>query len=153
MWRNDGKFQINENENAFITKLKLIINYKIVLDSMLDYKIDLSPVDLCAEAIVKILKDNNVNIYDIENNNKITIKEIVPILKKLNINIRSVDLETYNKEIARNFQNKNELIGLLENDIENCNVNSEKSTNYLKELGFEWNNIDEEYIKKYIQNI
>lgn len=153
MWRNDGKFQINENENAFITKLKLIINYKIVLDSMLDYKIDLSPVDLCAEAIVKILKDNNVNIYHIENNNKITIKEIVAILKKLNINIRSVDLETYNKEIARNFQNKNELIGLLENDIENCNVNSEKSTNYLKELGFEWNNIDEEYIKKYIQNI
>ena len=75
----------------------------------------------------------------IENNNKITIKEIVAILKKLNINIRSVDLETYNKEIARNFQNKNELIGLLENDIENCNVNSEKSTNYLKELGFEKN--------------
>src|SRR5699024_7962077 len=110
-------------------------------------------VDLCAEAIVKILKDNNVNIYHIENNNKITIKEIVAILKKLNINIRSVDLETYNKEIARNFQNKNELIGLLENDIENCNVNYEKSTNYLKELGFEWNNIDEEYIKKYIQNI
>ena len=153
MWRNDGKFQINENENAFITKLKLILDYKMVLKNMLNYKVDLSPVDLCAQAIVKILKDNSVNIYHIENNNKITIEEIISILNKLNYNIKLVNEETYKKEITRKLKNKNELVGLLENDIGNNNVNSQKTINYLKKHEFEWNKIDKEYIKKYIQNI
>lgn len=153
MWRNDGKFQINENENAFIMKLKLIIDYRMVLEKMLDYDVDLSPVDLCAKAIVKVLKNNNVNVYHIENNNKVTIREIVYILKKLNINIGLVDTETYKDEITKKSKNKNELMGLLENDIESNKINSEKSINYLDKLGFEWNYIDKEYIRKYIQNI
>lgn len=152
MWRNDGKFQINENENAFITKLKLIVDHRMVLENMLNFKVDLSPVDLCAKAIVKILHNNSVNIYHIENNNKISIGEIVAILKKLNINIRLVDMETYNNEITIKSKNKNDLMALLENNIENNNINSEKSINYLRNLEFEWNIIDKEYMKKYIQN-
>lgn len=152
MWRNDGKFQINENENAFITKLKLIVDHRMVLENMLNFKVDLSPVDLCAKAIVKILHNNSVNIYHIENNNKISIGEIVAILKKLNINIRLVDMETYNNEITMKSKNKNDLMALLENNIENNNINSKKSINYLRNLEFEWNIIDKEYMKKYIQN-
>lgn len=151
MWRKrDGKFQINEESNAFITKLKTIIQYKVVLDNIMEYKTDISPVDLCATAIVKILLDNKLNIYHIENNNKISISELVKILNDIGYSIKVVNKETYKKKIVTDLEDKNELIALLENEVQTKNINSSISYKYLEDENFKWNDITKEYIKKYI---
>ena len=151
MWRKrDGKFQLNEQSNAFITKLKTITQYKVVLDNIMEYKTDISPVDLCATAIVKILLDNKLNIYHIENNNKISISDLVNILNDIGYSIKVVDKETYKKKIVTDLEDKNELIALLENEVQAKNINSNISYIYLENEGFKWNDITKEYIKKYI---
>lgn len=151
MWRKrDGKFQINEESNAFITKLKTIMQYKMVLEDILDYKTDLSPVDLCATSIVKILLNNKLNIYHIENNNKISIRDLVDILNDIGYSIKVVDKNTYKNKIVDDLEDKNELIALLENEVKTKNINSNESNAYLQSIDFKWNNITNEYIKKYI---
>lgn len=151
MWRKrDGKFQLNEESNAFITKLKTIIQYKVVLDNIMEYKTDISPVDLCATAIVKILLNNKLNIYHIENNNKISINDLVNILNDIGYSIKVVDKETYKKKIVTDLEDKNELIALLENEVQTKNIDSSTSYTYLENESFKWNTITKEYIKKYI---
>lgn len=151
MWRKrDGKFQLNEQSNAFITKLKTIIQYKVVLDNIMEYKTDISPVDLCATAIVKILLNNKLNIYHIENNNKISISDLVNILNDIGYSIKVVDKETYKKKIVTDLEDKNELIALLENEVQTKNIDSSTSYTYLENENFKWNDITKEYIKKYI---
>ena len=151
MWRaSDGMIQINEEANAFITKLKTITQHKMVLESILDYKTDLSPVDLCADAIVKILLDNSLNIYHIENSNKISIRDLINILNDIGYSIKVVDKDTYKQKIVTDLEDKNKLIALLENEIESKNIDSNESYNYLKNKDFKWNKITKEYIKKYL---
>lgn len=152
MWRKrDGKFQLNEESNAFISKLKTIIKYKIVLDSIMEYKTDISPVDLCASAIVKILLDNSLNIYHIENSNKTSISDLVNILNDIGYAIKVIDKETYKKKIITDSEDRSELIALLENEVQTKNINSNISYNYLENENFKWDGITKEYIKKYIK--
>ena len=151
MWREkDGKFQLNEKSNAFITKLKTIIQYKMVLNNILEYETDISPVDLCADAIVKILLNNKLNVYHIENSNKITISDFVKILNSTGYSIKVVDKDTYMKKIVTDFEDKNELIALLENEAITKNIDSTTSYKYLENEQFKWNKITKDYIKKYL---
>ncbi len=151
MWREkDGKFQLNEDTNAFVTKLKTIILHHVVLNQILEYKIDISPVDLCATAIVKILLNNRLNIYHIENNNKISIMELVNILRDLGNSIEVVDKEVYEKIIVKEFENNRELVALFKNEVNN-NINSDISYDYLRDESFCWNVITKDYIKRFIK--
>ena len=153
MWREkDGKFQLNEESNAFIAKLKKIIKNEVVVDEIMEEKTDISPVDLCASAIVKILKNNSLNIYHIENKNKISIKELIKILNDLGYNIKVVNKEIYENKLRKEIEieDSNELIAMLEKDVKATDVNSETSNSYLEKLGFKWNVIDKEYVNKYL---
>lgn len=150
MWRDDGKFQINDNENSFVIKLKTIMKYKVVPKEILNYMIDLSPVDLCAKAIVLILSDNQYTMYHIENNNKISIKDLIGILKELNISVEVVDKDEFKNKIINLSDSNEELVALLENYENNVRINSDKTIKLLKIHNFNWNNIDKDYIKKYI---
>lgn len=153
MWREkDGKFQLNEESNAFIAKLKTIIKNEVVVDEIMEEKTDISPVDLCASAIVKILKNNSLNIYHIENKNKISIKELIKILNDLGYNIKVVNKEIYENKLRKEneIEDSNELIAMLERDVKATEVNSEISNSYLEKLGFKWNVIDKEYVNKYL---
>lgn len=150
MWRHDGKFQENENENSFILKLKTILKYKLVPKSILNTTVDLSPVDLCAKAIVKLLLHNNLNVYHIENNNILTIKQLLKLLKCLNINIKVID-DDYYKENLLNFSNDNtELFSLIENVKKMPKVNSFNSIASLKKVNFTWNKVTATYLKNYL---
>src|SRR5699024_8630140 len=50
---SDCKFQYNSNENSSINKLKSIKNLGILPVGMKDYQLELTPVDVCANAITK----------------------------------------------------------------------------------------------------
>ena len=56
---SDGKFQINTSENAFAQRIKSFIEIGHSPEYALYHAIDLTPVDLCAEAIIKILNYNS----------------------------------------------------------------------------------------------
>ncbi len=147
----DGKFQENYNNNAFLNAIRLILKINAIPKTYLDFKLELSPVDECASSIVKILSINeNRKIYHIVNNNEISIRDIIKVLKN--------DI---------NIVNKNDFIQLLKNYDEigseyikeyiltnNLNEYSVQNTiNILNDNNFKWSKISNIYLKYLIEII
>ncbi len=123
---------------------------------------EFSPVDLCAEAIIKLVfSKNTFNVYHVYNNNHITFKEMVSLLDSLNVPIKIVDKETFNKKIdslTKNDKTKNILSGII-NDFDenkslsyNTNIKLQNifTNKVLRLLYFRWPKINEKYLRKYI---
>ena len=71
---SDGKFQINLSENAFINRIKAIIKLGVVQDKYLQHSLEFTPVDYCADAIIRVVKDNpSFTVLHLFNNNFINI--------------------------------------------------------------------------------
>lgn len=159
---SDGIFQINVSENAFLNRMNSFLHIGYIPDYLVDKYIEFSPVDLCAEAIVKLISvKNKFTIYHIYNNNHITFRELFSILNSLKIEIKIVDKETFNKKInslSKDNSSKNILSGIINDFDENKNLvyntNIKLQNNFtnkvLKNLSFKWPKINERYMKKYI---
>lgn len=50
---SDGKFQININDNAFARRIKSFVEIGAFPKYMLTHAIELTPVDVCADAVLK----------------------------------------------------------------------------------------------------
>ena len=160
---SDGKFQINLSENAFINRIKSIISLGVIQEKYLYHLLEFTPVDCCANAIVKIINDNsNFTVLHLFNNNFINIEKLIKILYNMGEKIIPVTDEEFREKVKlalkeSNTRNKisgiitdldqDKLLNLINNVIPNCELTQE----YLLTLGFKWPIIDEEYIKKYIE--
>ena len=159
---SDGVFQQNVEENAFAKRLKSFIELGMFPQYLLDHAIELGPVDLCAEAVIKILEyDSNCNVLHIYNSKLLPIKLLVNTMKELGINIEAVDDETMSRKLKEilNDNFKKEILSGIIHDIDskkrliytsNIRVSYDFSEKYLEKIGFSWKNIDREYILKYM---
>lgn len=146
---SDNVFQDNKGTNAFQNKVKEIIRIGYIPNQMKDFTFDLTPVDLCADAIIKLsFYDKYNNIYHVLNNNEIGIKEIKQILEKQNIKIAfKDDIEDKDKVNSKWLAND----FLLENK-KKINIDSIKTQKVLKKLNFYWKN-DINYYSKVLKSI
>lgn len=151
-WCNDGKFQKNINENGFIMRLSAFLKIGAYPLSMSDYEIDFTPVNKCAEAVVKIVTKNDSNrIYHIYNNNTANLKDVLNILDK---STKGISDEEFFKLMLKDKDNKDVsvLMFYLNEFIKNKNsgaivkLNNEKTIKTLENLGFTWFKITDEYI-------
>ena len=148
--QSDGVFQRNASQNMFLNAFKSILNLGMITEDMLNLKVEFSPVDECADSIVKLLSDNSSVIYHILNNNEITIRKIISIFEKFG----------YSFEIVSPYKFSNALNSLDDAYVKeyimgtNLNKYSQKiSLKALKNSGFEWSITDDNYIKNIIDLI
>lgn len=163
---SDYKFQPNIEENAFVNRVKTFIKIgEFPKDNVEDMYIEFTPVDITANSIIKIMEyfNEDHNMFHIFNHNHVYLKELLKILKKVNINIDIVSNDEFKKKIKEisNSKEKEILSGII-NDLSdnfdldyaiNIIVKSDITKKYLKSIGFEWNKITEEYIINYIKNL
>ena len=152
-WRSkDGIFQHNLKENLFFNLIQFIIKAKKIPAKLKDKTFNISPVDECANLIVSILQnDNKYNVYHIYNQNELTLECIVNLLNELGFNIKFTDNYSF-KELERATQDINlssYLYTLLtsKHKPSNIKVSSPYTTKILKEINFNWSNINTNYFK------
>lgn len=142
----DGRFQKNKYDNGFLSRMQTILNTRAIPKSYLNMKIDLSPVDLCAQAIVKLLGITSPRtIYHIVNDNFIKVKKIFK-----HIELTEVTIE---QEIEKIKQLNNPYDAHLLNDLLNPNlietpVSVRNTIFQLNKAHFKWNSINKNYIEK-----
>ena len=159
---SDGKFQINTSENAFAQRIKSFIEIGAFPEYSLYHAIDLTPVDLCAEAIIKILNYNSpCTILHVYNTNLLPLKLFFETLNEMKINLLPVSDEKMTniiEELLNDPSKKDILSGIIQ-DLDsnkhlvytsNIKLDSSFTENYLKYIGFSWKNLDKNYIMKYI---
>jgi amino acid adenylation domain-containing protein/thioester reductase-like protein len=160
----DSKFQPNVEDNAFANRIKSIINIGKIPDSCYDMYIEFTPIDLSAELVVKVMQFFNQehNMFHAFNHNHIYVEQFISILKSINIHINVITNEEFSKYIGNIINNKQKskvLVGII-NDLNannlleysnNIKIKSDLTIKYLKSIGFEWNNIDDDYVRNYIK--
>ena len=133
-------------------------------ESLRDYQLELTPVDLCSEAIVKLAisykKKYNVNVFHLYNNNYISMNMITNILTYYNLNVKFVPDDEFEKAVASSIATSKENAGFIEQfNIKNVlgtnqfAFSNEKTLSILKSLDFSWKNITEDYLKFIIRGL
>ena len=159
---SDGVFQRNVSENAFAKRIKSFIDIGAFPDYAIKHEIELTPVDLCADAIIKIAGyKSKCNVFHIFDTKLLSIKLLIDTFKELGINLVPVSEHSMTEiisELLNNDSNKDILSGII-HDLDkdkrliytsNIRLDASFTVAYLKKIGFEWKNIDKDYIVKYI---
>lgn len=160
---SDGKFQINVSENAFVNRVKSILKLQVLQEGFQKHATEFAPVDLCAEAIIKIIKSNpEFSVFHIFNNYLTSFKDMIQYMKKCNIEIQLVSDKEFAstvKKFLRDPNLRNQISGIVSdlntekifilnaNILLDCNF----TVSYLDKVGFKWSKIDQDYIQKYIE--
>ncbi len=158
----DYKFQPNYKENAFLTRVKAIMEFGMFPDYLMPLYSEFSPVDLTAEGIVKIAQyADKQTIFHVNSNRPVYFTRFLEIVHSLGISMKVVDKDIFNQEQGKTIKNsKTEYIfEAFQNDMDeqgslvydsNIRIENDFTLWFLKLVGFEWNETDFEYIRGYI---
>lgn len=160
---SDGVFQMNVDENAFAKRIKSFIEIGAFPRYLLQHSIELTPVDLATEAVIKILNHKSVcNVFHVYDTKLLPIKLLMDtFINDLDIDILGVS-DIMMKDILTGILADNDRKDILSGIIydlddnknliytSNIKLNSIFTEKYLNKLGFKWKNIDREYIIRYI---
>ncbi len=159
---SDGAFQRNAIDNAFAKRIKSFTEIGAFPRYTLAHELELTPVDLAANAIIKILNHtSDCNVFHIQNPRLLSIKLLLETVTALGFDILPVSNQMM-KDIITGIlddDSRKELVSGIIHDLNrdkeliytsNIRLNSKFSENYLKNIGFHWKKIDKNYIIRYM---
>ena len=158
----DYVFQPNYTENAFLSRVKAVLELGYLPDYMMSLYTEFSPVDDTADAIVRIVRHFNMKhtVFHVYTDQNLYFDRMIEILKSLSIDVQVVESEIFAEQLKNTInQNREDIYKAFLNDMtaegklnyeSNIHIQNEFTIEYLKQLGFEWTKIDYEYIKGYL---
>ena len=158
----DGVFQPNIEENAFVTRILSIANIGYIPDYLLNADMEFTPIDLCGQTIIKLMQyPSSINrIFHVYNHNLVNTKDFVNLLKNyIELNVTSNEDFVKKVESMINSDNSNEVLSGILRDFDKdkklqyeseIKVKSDFTTMYLEDIGFTWPKLDENYLTKFL---
>ena len=154
---SDGQFQENDKKNAFLSRIITLAKLDKISKSFANIKIDLSPVDICADIVANLvtLESSYSKVFHIYNNQDI---ELIDLIKKLrDKEKKSIELVS-DEEFYKYIKNRKNILGII-NDItsnvlkynSNIIMNNDFTIKYMKNLDLEWPQIDKRYLNKFFK--
>ncbi|WP_113675355.1 non-ribosomal peptide synthetase [Vallitalea guaymasensis] len=155
---SDGKFQINKEDNGFYGRLRELLMLKKVPKEFLNQKVEMTPVDQCSNAIIKIIKSKPeyTGIYHVFNPNKVKVIAVLHIIEKMGYKILPASMDNITTLISHSKIKLKHLLSINNKNTpvsKNIAVDNNLTTNYLEKVGFTWDKIDEDYLRAIIKNI
>ena len=159
---SDSKFQPNYKSNASLTRFKAVIDLGLFPDYLLPIYAEFSPIDQTAEGVVKIAQNADKQcVFHLNSNRPIYFDRLVEVLNQLGIKLEIVSGKVFNDTLQRiakdskteyiyeAFQNDMDENGQLVYDS-NIRIKNDFTDWFMRKVGFEWAQIDFEYIKGYV---
>ncbi|MCK4261097.1 MAG: SDR family oxidoreductase, partial [Halanaerobiales bacterium] len=154
----DGHFQINIEDNQIYNMLKTLIESGIISEEIKIIPLEFAPADESCKAFVKIMKTEEAlnRVFHLHNPKTITISEIVSVFNLNGFKIHIVDNHTFKNYINRLLEKDyKKMIWLFSEENTDFGANVELdptlTAKYLKQIGYDWPEIDEEYIVKILR--
>lgn len=156
----DGIFQENYDQNAYINRLSAFLKLKCIPNNIYDAYVEFTPIDYCADAIIALMQNSNKNnrIFHIFNHNHLYLKDLLEFLNSLNYKIEVIEESKFKNKINSilNDDKQKSILNNLINDFgkdlklnyeSNIHIKSDFTIQYLNKIGFNWPNIDLNYIE------
>jgi amino acid adenylation domain-containing protein/thioester reductase-like protein len=157
----DGRFQMRPEKNAFANRIKALCAAGCVPISMLKAKVEMTPVDACAKAILTLstLPYSNQTIYHVFNANSMTLGDIVSLLEQNGYFIKTISDQEFMHCMTQLSKSGNFAIltGLIEDlDVRqavNISITANTTIQLLARAGFYWPMIDAKYMGRFVSSI
>ncbi len=160
----DGKFQKNYESNAFLQRIRAVINLGVVPDYLMELYSEFTPIDESADAVMTIARHFNreQNVFHINSTKVVYLDKLLEYMNALGCDMKTVSEKEFSAVLRKTMEQTQSkhifeaFIGDMdENDRlnydSNIRIENDFTVEYLRKLGFEWNDIDFEYIKKYVE--
>ena len=159
---SDYKFQPNFRENAFLTRVKAVLEFGLFPDYLMSLYSEFSPIDKTAEGIVKIAQyADNQSVFHLNSNKEIYFERFLDIVHELGISMKVVNKKEFNEALKSTVKQRNTeyIYEAFQNDMDekgclvydsNIRIENDFTLWFLKKAGFEWNETDIDYIRGYI---
>ncbi|MGN8961567.1 amino acid adenylation domain-containing protein [Bariatricus sp. HCP28S3_D3] len=159
---SDYKFQPNFRENAFLTRVKAILEFGLFPDYLMKLYAEFSPIDKTAEGIVKIAQyADKQTVFHLNSDRVIYFDRFLKVVHELGISMEVVSGSAFNEALQKTIKQSNTeyIFEAFQNDMDeqgqlvydsNIRIKNDFTLWFLKKVGFEWNETDMEYIKGYI---
>ena len=160
---SDYMFQPNFTENAFLTRVKAVLEFGLFPDYLMPLYAEFSPIDMTADGILKIAQYAQKQcVFHLNSNYPIYFKRFLEVVHELGISMKVVDGATFNNALQRTIRNSDTeyIFEAFQNDMDeqgrlvydsNIRIINDFTIWFLKKVGFEWNETDLEYIRGYIE--
>ncbi len=159
---SDLKFQPNYTENAFLKRIKAVLDLGCLPDYLTSIYAEFTPVDAAAEAIAKIVEHMNdrYTVFHVNSNQNLYFDKMLEYLERAgrpleilsNVEFAECIRGTINssqKYIFEALSNDLNQDDLLQYDS-NIRIENSFTVQYLRSIGFEWPEIDYTYVKGYL---
>lgn len=163
---SDGKFQINPESNAFLNRLRVMKEMEMFPMELKNVKLELTPVDFCAKAIIGIVKGKklkkNINIYHLYNLNYVDSTCLFNIFCDIFPKLKLVSIQEFKDKLIEYLKNTSvdktyAILADLDKNIFDSllheSLSCDKTLKTLGKLDFAWPFIDDEYLKQIINKL
>lgn len=163
---SDGKFQKNYESNAFLQRVKGIIELGKAPDYLIKEGLysEFTPIDEAAKAVMTVTRHFNAEqtVFHINSTKVVYMNKLLEHLSRLGYEIEIVSGKEFT-ELLRATAKASGTQHIFEtfiNDMDendqlnyesNIHIENAFTVSYLEQLGFEWNDIGFEYLKKYVE--
>ncbi len=161
---SDGKFQKNYESNAFLQRVKAVLELKVFPEYLMKLYAEFTPIDKAANAVMTIARHFNTeqNVFHINSIKVLYFDKLLKIFNDLGFKMKTVDGETFTNALRATAKQTGleHIFETFINDMDendqlnydsNIRIENDFTVEYLKALGFEWADIDFEYMKKYVE--
>ncbi len=158
---SDGEFQINSNTNAFMRQMKSYVKLGFFSVTDMDVKVEFSPIDMVAKAVV-ILAGTPLQftVFHVNNCHKVHMANVLKAMRDNDMPVEVVSQRVFNQRFAEALKDETKgeyvsgLISYLGNEGEVRRfvaADESYTVKALYRLGFSWPIISEQYIDKAFQ--
>lgn len=162
--RMDGKFQKNYESNAFLKRMKAFLDMGMYPDYLKEFQVEFTPADEAACAVMTLARhlDENYTVFHINNSHTLSLETLMEYFKRLGYSVRAVDGKTFSGQL-RSMAQSDGMTSVFEafiNDMdekEHLNyaghiiVDNAFTVKVLEKLGFQWQETDFAYIRRYVE--
>lgn len=161
---SDGQFQKNYESNAFLQRIRAILELGVAPEYLIDLYAEFTPIDEAASAVMAIARHFSCEqtVFHINSTKVVYMDKLLEIFNKLGFKLKAVSGVEFTKTLRESTkQLKTEhIFETFINDMDdndrlnydsNIRIENDFTVQYLKILGFEWSNIDLDYMSKYVE--
>lgn len=162
--RRDGMFQKNHESNAFLKRVKSVLEMGIFPDYLMDIYAEFTPIDEAANAVMTIARNFSTEqtVFHINSNKVVYFDRLLKMFNELGFELKTVTgaeftevLRQTAKQVGMEHIFETFINDMDENDQlnydSNIRIENDFTVKYLKLLGFEWSDIDIDYLRKYVE--
>ncbi len=160
---SDGKFQPNHESNAFLNRAKAVLEFQKLPDYLMPLYSEFSPIDESAQAVMRVAQHFNrdYTIFHINSHKPLYMDRFIELAREMGIPMQVVPGKVFAealREIAQNVETAYIFEAFI-NDMNeqeelvydtNIRIDNAFTVRYLNSVGFDWCEIDLDYIRKWV---